>query len=59
MLGRLRAAIADELNHHPKLPRDLDAKVFSYFDELHGPRELAARAKKKAATKRSRTPANT
>ncbi len=59
MLGRLRAAITDELAHHSKLPRDLDAKVFSYVDELHGPRELAARAKKKAATKRPEAPANT
>lgn len=50
LLNRLRAGLADELAHDPKLPRDLDARVFGYFDQLHGPRLTAAtqaKAKKK------------
>ena len=46
-LNRLRAALADELAHDASLPRNLDAQVFAYFDELHAPRvAAAARAKK-------------
>ncbi|HSN98268.1 MAG TPA: hypothetical protein VLS89_08215 [Candidatus Nanopelagicales bacterium] len=45
MLNRVRDAIGDELAHDPSLPRDLDAQVFGYFDELHAPR-LAARARR-------------
>ncbi|MGK4008667.1 hypothetical protein WMF31_39030 [Sorangium sp. So ce1036] len=46
LLSRLRAGLADEVEHTPELPRDLDAQVFGYLDELHGPRAAAARAKK-------------
>ncbi|MGK3998472.1 hypothetical protein [Sorangium sp. So ce1024] len=46
LLSRLRAGIADEVEHDPKLPPDLDAQVFGYLDELHVPRAAAARAKK-------------
>lgn len=34
LLNRLRGAIADELDHDPKLPKDLDAQVFAYLDQL-------------------------
>ncbi|MGK3998475.1 hypothetical protein [Sorangium sp. So ce1024] len=46
LLSRLRAGIADEVEHNPKLPPDLDAQVFGYLDELHVPRAAAAKAKK-------------
>lgn len=46
LLSRLRAGLADEVEHTPELPRDLDAQVFGYLDELHAPRAAAARAKK-------------
>ena len=35
MLGRFRAALADEIAMDSSLPRDLDAQIFGYFDELH------------------------
>jgi len=34
MLYRLRAALKDELEAKPSLPRDFEAQVFTYFDEL-------------------------
>lgn len=41
MLSRLRAGIADEVADDAALPRDLDAQVFGYVDELHAPRAAA------------------
>lgn len=40
-IGRMRAALADEIAFDENLPRDLDAQLFSYFDELD---EMAAQA---------------
>lgn len=34
VLGRMRAEITDNLDEDPKLPPDLVAKVFGYFDTL-------------------------
>ena len=34
MLTRLRGAIADELDHDAKLPRNLETQIFGYFDQL-------------------------
>jgi hypothetical protein len=34
LLNRFRAALADEVEHDQALPRDLDAQLFAYFDEL-------------------------
>lgn len=51
LLSRLRAGIADEVEHDPKLPPDLDAQVFGYFDELHAPRAAAKGRKAKKAEK--------
>jgi hypothetical protein len=48
LLGRARAALADEVEHDPKLPRNLEAQVFGYFDEL-----LAMRAAQEAAAART------
>ena len=46
-----RGALGDELGVNPALPKDLDAQVFGYFDELDGMRAaaLAAARPKKAA----------
>ncbi|XXT20490.1 hypothetical protein WME94_02820 [Sorangium sp. So ce429] len=58
LLSRLRAGIADEIEHNPKLPPDLDTQVFGYLDELHLPRAAAAKVKKaKKATPAPATPA--
>ncbi len=46
LLGRFRAALADEMAHEPSLPRDLDTQVFSFFDELQATREQSARTSK-------------
>ncbi|UQA54982.1 hypothetical protein [Polyangium aurulentum] len=46
LLSRFRSALADEITHDANLPRNLDARVFSYFDELQGMREQAAKAAK-------------
>ncbi|MDI1447370.1 hypothetical protein [Polyangium sp. 6x1] len=46
LLNRFRAALADEMAHDTSLPRDLDAQVFSFFDELQDTREEAARTGK-------------
>jgi hypothetical protein len=34
LLGRFRAALADEMAEHPQKPRDLDAKIFGFVDEV-------------------------
>lgn len=34
LLGRLRAAVADELADQPELHRQIDAELFAYIDEL-------------------------
>jgi hypothetical protein len=50
VLGRFRGALRDELSVNPALPKDLDAQVFGYLDELDGMRAtaLAARPRKAA-----------
>lgn len=44
ILGRFRAALADEIATNKALPADLDARVFGYFDELNGMRADAVAA---------------
>jgi len=46
LLSRFRSALGDEITHDASLPRNLDARVFSYFDELQAMREQAAKAAK-------------
>jgi hypothetical protein len=48
ILGRFRAALADEAVVNKALPADLDARVFGYFDELHGMRADALAAAHRA-----------
>ncbi len=59
VLGRFRGALQDEIAQNLALPRDLDAQVFAYFDELSAMRgaALAARPKKKAAVPAAIPPA--
>lgn len=49
LLGRLRAAVADEVAEDESLPRDLEAKVFGYFDELSKMRADSLAARKESA----------
>lgn len=49
-LGRLRAALADEMSVNPNLPTDLDAKIFGLFDELDKMAADASAARKRPAT---------
>lgn len=44
LLGRLRGALLDELEHNPKLPPDLERQVFAYLDQLALQRETAGAA---------------
>lgn len=39
LFGRLRHALRDEIAENPALPRDLEARVFAYIDELAARRE--------------------
>jgi len=39
ILNRFRAALRDELEAKPNLPRDLEAQLFSYFDQLASMRQ--------------------
>lgn len=48
ILGRFRAALADEMAVNKALPADLDARIFGYFDELHGMRADALAAAHRA-----------
>lgn len=43
-IHRCRAALVDELVENPSLPRDLDAQIFGYFDELTSQRARRAAA---------------
>lgn len=54
LLNRCRAAIVDEVDDDPKLPRNLAQQVFAYFDELEAMRAAALAA---AATKAPAAPA--
>jgi hypothetical protein len=47
VLGRFRGALADEIGVNAALPKDLDAQVFAYFDELDAMRAAAVAAKPK------------
>ena len=38
LLARFRQALADEVAAKPSLPRDLESKVFAYFDQLEANR---------------------
>lgn len=50
LLGRLRAAIADEVAEDETLPRDLEKRIFAYFDELSNMRGDALAARKEPTT---------
>ncbi|MDC3955654.1 hypothetical protein [Polyangium jinanense] len=52
LLNRVRNAIADDVATMPELPRDLDAQIFGYLDELEQRREVANRAAKAAKEKK-------
>ena len=54
VVGRFRTALADEIDANPNLPRDLDARIFGYFDELLRMRE--EREARAAADKTSEDP---
>ena len=43
LLNRLRTALADESAHNDKLPKNVDAKVFGYLDELESLHPSGAR----------------
>lgn len=47
VLGRFRGALGDEVGVSPALPKDLDAQVFAYFDELAKMRAAAVAAQPK------------
>ncbi|MDI1444296.1 hypothetical protein [Polyangium sp. 6x1] len=51
VLSRFRAALVDEIEEDHGLPRDLEARIFGYFDQLEAMREQAAagRVKKPAS----------
>jgi len=59
VLGRFRGALGDELSVNPALPKDLEAQVFGYFDELDKMRAaaVAAQPKKAAPATPAATPA--
>jgi hypothetical protein len=48
MLGRFRAAVADEVGSNAKLPKNLDGRLFGYFDELSQARAKQGKAVKGA-----------
>ncbi|MDC0747777.1 hypothetical protein [Polyangium mundeleinium] len=56
LLNRVRSAIADDVETLPDLPRDLDAQIFGYLDELEQRREDANRAAKAAKEKKDAEP---
>lgn len=56
VLGRFRGALRDELSVNPALPKDLDAQVFGYFDELDGIRAAALAARPRKAAPAPGTP---
>jgi len=43
LLTRMRASLQDEIALNPTLPRDLEARIFGYFDEIAALNEGAAR----------------
>ncbi len=51
LLTRAREALADEAKANKSLPRNLDAQIFSYFDELLRARESQARPRPSKKTK--------
>ena len=57
LLNRMRADLAKELKRDPNLPKDLDQRIFGYFDVLEHMAEQAARAAKAATTPSDPTPA--
>lgn len=56
VLGRFRGALGDEVSITPALPKDLDSKVFAYFDELDAMRAATLAAKPKKGTPPPQTP---
>lgn len=56
VLGRFRGALDDEIGVNAALPKDLDAQVFAYFDELDAMRAAAVAAKPKKGQPPPQTP---
>lgn len=56
LLSRFRATLIDEIEGDPSLPRDLESRIFSYFDQLQAAREESAARRNK--DKKSETPDN-
>ena len=56
ILGRFRAALADEMATNKTLPADLDARVFGYLDTLHDMRADALAAAHRAHTAQPASP---
>lgn len=48
LLSRFRAALIDEIEEDTSLPRDLESRIFSYFDQLQATREEAATRRNKS-----------
>ena len=49
LLNRARAAVADDVEANPALPRDLDGQIFGFLDELEERRDASASAARSAA----------
>ncbi len=56
VLNRMRDAMRDELEVDQSLPRDLEAQVFGYFDELESSRAVSRKRTKKKPTTPTPTP---
>ena len=56
ILGRFRAALADEIATNKALPADLDARVFGYFDQMHDMRADALAAAHRAHSPQPASP---
>ncbi len=48
MLTRFRAALLDEIEEDTSLPRDLESRIFSYFDQMQATRDDAATRRHKS-----------
>ena len=55
LLGRLRAAMADELADRPERRRQLDAELFAYLDQIAEARDASHRARASQVVERDRT----
>ena len=46
ILSRFRASLVDEIEEDASLPRDLESRIFGYFDQLQSAREQASAGRK-------------